>query len=393
MRTRANIPVIVGISLLVLAPVGRAQDEQWLQYHSHREAERDIGNVASPNMDFISGRPPGVKLPAFKAQEQLFAAWPSPMAARGRLWIALDRTGEQGTWDRLFIDSNGNGHLDDEMAVGAYRTEGVRAYFGPVKVVFQAEDGPVTYHLNFRYWQYHKRSRGLHAYSAGWYEGDITVDGVKKHVKLIDHNVNGTFDDKSTHPEHCDRIQIGRDATEEVQFVGNYIEVDGALYRPEIARDGAYMKLAKAENVRFGSVRLPESITEFAASGENGLFTCTPENGVVSLPAGRYGIERWAMERKDDEGVQWKLRSKQLFNRGVFDVIVTTEARLSIGEPIVCRLDVQKKDSVFSFTQSMKGRLGESIEITRNGVRPRAARLHIRSKDGNYDQNFTFKYG
>lgn len=394
MGNRTCILLAVGISLLVLTSTAGAQDEQWLQYHSEREAQHIVGNVASPNMDFVAGKPPGVKLPTtFKAQEQLFTTWPSPMAVSGRLWIALDRTNERGTWDRLFIDSNGNGHLDDETAVAAYRTEGTSAYFGPVRVVFQTEDGPVTYHLNFRYWRYGKRSMGLHAYSAGWYEGDVIVAGAKKHVMLIDHNVNGTFDDKSTYPDRCDRIRIGRSDTREARFVGNYVEVDGAFYRPEIARDGAYVKLTKAENMCFGNVRLPESITEFSAGGENGLFTRKPENGVASLPVGKYGIEQWAMERKDDKGAQWKLKSTQLFNRGVFDVTVNKEAKLSIGEPIVCTLDVQEKDSVFSFTQSMKGKLGERIEITRNGVRPRAAKLHIKSEDGRYDQSFTFQYG
>ena len=61
--------------------------------------------------------------------------------------------------------------------------------------------------------------------------------------------------------------------------MGNYIEIDDTLYRTEIARDGAYIKLTKAEDVEFGNVRLSETITEFSAGGENGLFTLKPEKG------------------------------------------------------------------------------------------------------------------
>jgi len=134
----------VGISLLVLTSPTQAQDEQWLQYHSTREAHRIISDTGTSTLEITSEKPQGVELPQFKSTEPFFAKWSTPMLESGYLWISLDRTHKQGQWDRLFIDSNGDGHLNDEEAVKAYRTEGPHTYFGPVKVVFEGEDGPLT---------------------------------------------------------------------------------------------------------------------------------------------------------------------------------------------------------------------------------------------------------
>jgi len=280
MRNRTCILLAVGISLLVLTSTAGAQDEQWLQYHSEREAQQIVGGMSS-SRTVTSNKPQDVKLPEFKTQQQFFIEWPTPMVKSGRLWIALDRTSEKGKWDRLFIDSNGNGHLDDEDAVTAYQTDQYYTYFGPVKVVFEAEDGPVTYHLNFRFYDYNEQNRRLYIYSGGWYEGEITVAGQKKNCMLLDYNLNGTFNDKSLQAGDSDRIRIGAKGSEDTRFVGNYIEVGDVLYRTEIARDGAFVKLSSANDVKFGNIRVPETITQFSAGGENGQFTREMKNGVA----------------------------------------------------------------------------------------------------------------
>lgn len=169
MEDKTYILLIMGIGLLVFAsPVG-AQDEQWLQYHSSREAQQIVGDMGASTPKVAIERPQGVELPQFNADRQFFAQWPTPMVKGGRLWIALDRMVKQGRWDRLFIDSNEDGHLNDEDAVTAYRADQDYTYFGPVKVVFEVEDGPVTYHLNFRFRNRSEKDRELYVYSGGWY--------------------------------------------------------------------------------------------------------------------------------------------------------------------------------------------------------------------------------
>jgi hypothetical protein len=390
MRTRIYIQLAVGILLLILVSQVPAQQEQWLQYHSSREADQIFGRAGFHMIELSTRQPAGVKLPRFKGQIQSFAKWSTPMVKDGYLWIVLDRTHKQGPYDSLYIDSNANGSLDDETAVTAYRTDQSSAYFGPVKVIFEIEDGPVTYHLNFRSFQYGTDDIRLTASCGGWYEGDITVGGQKKHCVLFDYNVNGAFNDKSANAGECDRIRIGKQGEQDTLFTGNFIEVDNTLYRPEIARDGAYIKLTKAENIRFGSVRLPESITEFSANGENGLFILKPDKGVASLPVGKYSVYNWTIERQDDKGTNWKLKGSE---KNLFDITEDKEALLSIGEPIIATLNTSEREGTYSFSHSLKNRTGERIELTRNGARPQAPKIHIKSADGAYDRTYSFQYG
>jgi hypothetical protein len=391
MRDRFCIQLTAGIILFILVSQVPAQQEQWLQYHCSREAGQILGETGPQSMQLSTEQPADVKLPQFKGENQLFGRWPTPMVKSGFLWVALDRTHDQGPYDLLYIDSNCNGALDDETVEQAYRIDQRSAYFGPVKVIFEIEDGPVTYHLNFNSYQY--ADTRLNASSAGWYEGDITVGGEKKHCVLFDYNANGTFNDKSADAGDCDRIRIGKQGDQETLFTGNYIVVDETLYRPEIARDGACIKLSKADEVKFGSITLPESITQLSVNGENGLFVLRPEKGTTTLPVGKYNVHDWAIERQDDKGTNWRLNGSGLGENNIFDVVEDKPAVLTIGEPVIAILDASERQGTHSFQQGMKGRAGERIELTRNGARPQAPKVRITSADGTYDRTYSFQYG
>jgi len=292
--------VITSLTITLLVSLVQAQDKQWLQYRSAREAAKTIGSVPGKYLSSTDKPPQGVELSKFECSTPLFVRWLTPMVRAGGLWIGLDRSDTSKVYDRLFIDSNGDGNLKDETAVIAYRAEQQHAYFGPAKVIFEGKDGPITYHLNFRLCDHGQRL--LLVSPGGWYEGTVTVGQQKKRCMLIDYNANGTFDDKSFDSAQADRIRIGEEGNLESRCVGNYLEVGDLLYQLEVAKDGAYVKLAAAEDVNFGNIRLPESITEFAAGGENGLFILKPKKGTGSLPTGQYRIDHWAIERKDDAG-------------------------------------------------------------------------------------------
>ncbi len=390
MGDKTYILLTVGISLLVLTPPAGAQDEQWLQYHSEREAERIIGDMTRSNLKLTSEKPQSIELPDFKCEEPFFTNWSTPMVAGGQLWIAVDRTTEKGRWDQLYIDSNVNGHLNDETAVTAYRTDQYYTYFGPVKVVFEGEDGPLTYHLDFSFYENGDTQR-LYVCSGGWYEGDITVAGAKKYCMLIDYNGNGTFNDKSLNSSQCDRIRIGEKGTRDTGYVGNYIEINDTLYHTEIARDGAFIMLSKAEDVKFGDIRLPETITEFSAGGENGLFTFKPEKGAGSLPVGKYRINSWTIERKDEKGRKWELQGRAYTPKGDFDVTEEKETSLDIGEPVKAniRVSFNSQTQNYEFSKDLRGRMGEYITLTRGGQRVSDLwKMRAKNKEGTFDKTY-----
>jgi len=383
--------VVTGLTIGLFVSLAEAQERQLLEYRLAREASRTIGSESYKRLKVTRERLQDVGLPEFESDDPLFYRWSTPMVKAGGLRIALDRSNTSRVRDRLFIDSDGDGSLKDETAVIAHKTSSQHSYFGPAKVVFEGEDGSITYHLNFSLCDH--GSRYLFIRPGGWYEGTITAGGKEHHCILIDRNVNGAFNDKSTNAEDCDRIQIGKDDNKGIYFVGNYLEIEGDLHHLEVARDGAYVKLTAAEDVTFGNVRMPESITEFAAGGENGLFVHKPEDGVCSLPVGQYLIDHWTTERKDDSGNNWKLQGRRFPKSSRFDVSEAKEIELSIGEPVISTLTTRDRTGKRSFSQSLMGKLKESIYITRNGNRAPAPKLHIRSKDGTYNQTFDFRYG
>jgi hypothetical protein len=394
MGNRKSFQLTVAIITIFLITSAFAQDEQWLQYHSERQAYRSVGDMGSSTLRPTTTKPEGVKLPEFKNDNPLFFQWSSPMVEDGKLWIALDRTNPKGNWDRLYVDSNGNSKLEDETVVKPYQSDQYYTYFGPVKVIFKGEDGPVAYHLDFRFFSYEGREERLSVFPGCWYEGQIIVGGKTKHCVLIDQNVNGVFNDKSLEAHNCDRIRIGKKSDRDTRYVGNYIEIDGILYEPKIARDGACIKLTKAENVKYGNVRLPDSITEFTVGGENGLFNVKLENGSGKLPVGKYRINFWAIDRKDNKDRQWRLLGRNYSNKGDFDIRENQDTeQLSIGEPIVSNLTARLNKDTYSFGQELEGKLDERISLTLNGTRPQAPKLHVKSDDGKYDRTYSFKYG
>jgi len=390
MKGKTYICLAVGITILILTSAASAQDEQWLQYHSEREASQIVGDMMRSNLRLTSEKPQGVELPDFNCDAPFFTSWSTPMVDSGIIWIAMDRTGEKGRWDQLYIDSNINGHLNDETAIKAYRTDQYYTYFGPVKVVFEGEDGPLTYHLNFMFREY-EETRQLYVSTGCWYEGDITVAGAKKNCMLIDYNGNGTFNDKSLNSSRCDRIRIGEKGTRDTGYVGNYIEIDDVLYHTEIARDGAYIMLSKAEDVKFGDIRLPETITEFSAGGENGLFTFKPENGTGSLPVGKYRINSWKIERKDEKGKRWELQGRSYTPEGDFEITEGAEKSLEIGEPLQGNLQVSfnAETENYEFEKNVRGRMGEYVTLTRGGQRvSNLWKMHAKNKDGTFAKTY-----
>jgi hypothetical protein len=171
------------------------------------------------------------------------------------------------------------------------------------------------------------------------------------------------------------------------------LELENQLFRVEVARDGAFLKIQKAENVATGPVRVPENISEFTAIGEPGHFVRKPAKGEFMLPVGKYRINGWTINRKDDKGAAWTLSGYSFGESANFEVTAAKAASLEIGEPMRTVLDSRDLTNEVAFSLSLIGPRGELIQMLRGNERPRGPRLTLTSLDGSFHYTNNFEFG
>lgn len=378
-----TLPATLAAALFALTAL--AQTEQWLEYHTSKEPK------GYRWLDLSTNPPANVALPKLEAGAR-FGCWSNALDKTAGRWFCLDRVARSGPNDRLFFDCNGNGRLDDETPVKCSRREDNESYFEPVKLVFKGEDGPISYHLICRFYQFDKQRAQLLIGAGGWYEGNVTLAGKKRRVQLVDNTVNGVFDDQGRNPSDCDRlVVVGEKGVD--RYLGRYLEVEDQLLEIEVAGDGAFLKAKKAEGVKFGTVRVPENISEFVAFGKNGHFVRKPDKGQLSLPVGEYRVNSWIINRKDDKGAAWQLSGYGFSRVADFTVAEASPAEMQIGEPVRAVLQANETRTGVAFDLRLLGSLGESVQIMRGQDRPRAPRLQVASLTGTFRSTNTFEYG
>lgn len=384
---------LLACAAAALLPPGspcRAQDAQWLSYRSSEQAALILEETSSTFADLRTEAPDGVQLPTFNTDAPLFARWRTPLTESGGIWFAFDRAGKYGQHNRLYADSDADGSLADEDVIKAGNAHQYGANFPRVKLVLPGADGPVTYHVTL---DLHSQPnyRRLTIRAAAWYEGPVRIGDRTWRCRLLDYNVNGVFDDTALDFDQTDRIRIGVDGDWTTYFVGKYVEIDGGLYRPTLARDGAWIAFTSAGDVPQGTIRVASDMTRVSVGGENGLFHIRLRAELGQLPVGTYRLYSWELEREAEDGAAWRATGTGFRNR--FEVRADTEVRLDIGEPLIGSLTASKQGSEFRFQQALRGRLDERISITCDDKRPPAPKLRIRSGDGLYDKTFQFEYG
>lgn len=377
--------------VLLFCSGGLFASPQWLQYRTSGQS-RDIvrGPMAfhRPEKD-----KPSIKLPELQSASPVFVKWKTPMDAAGFRWMVFDKKQKYGACNIVYFDTNGNGCLDDDSKIEGVQVNEYEVEFYKVPVLFTSPDGPITYHLNLRFYSYDADSTYVYASTGCWYEGTIEIAGQKQRCILVDSNVNGSFNDKSNDFD-SDQICIGPDDNILRASVGNYVEYKESLYRVEIARDGAFMELTPAPDVAYGTVLVPKEICEFSAGGMNGMYTRHVKDGQLKLPEGKYRVRDWTIKRSDDKGTEWSLEGSYPDKNERFTVSRDSTAELNqIGEPVFSKIDARFKEGSFYFNQAITGQSGERISLLKSRERMPAPKIHIRNKTGQYDRTFSLEYG
>jgi len=372
-----------GLALVALT-VAAAQQEQWLEYQTLSEPQ------GYQWLELSTNAPAEVALPADLQPGAMFTRWKNGYEKNDGRLICLGRSVKGGAFNRLYADANGNGRIDDDKPLDFTGRSGQS--FPPVKFTFKGEDGPISYHLNLRYYQFDRDRSQLLAASGCCYEGRVDFGGKKLTLAVLDTTLNGVFNDKSNDEDRADSVRVG--STEgPTRSLGDMIEVEGQLYTIEVARDGAYVKVNKAEGVQMGVVQLPEGVTSFSAIGRPGNFTRSPEKTECKLPVGKYRVQSYQLKRKDAKNVQWRLSGYGGSKLSEFVVSADNPVRVAIGEPLRAVLDATEEKSRVQFGLKLRGNLGETVDIMKGDQRPRAPQLLVSDFKGTYKSTNTFEYG
>lgn len=368
-------------------------EQQWLRYHKATGSYNPVTASTRQYLAPLDQAPEGVAVPEFVGTRVHFARWQTPMVAKGYLDLAYDAAPGNRMKQRLFFDTDCDGSLADETPIPSTYCDRNWTNFELVPIVFPTEDGPVTYHIEVQFYKNKNAKNQFYTQASGWYEGPVTIGGKKYRCALVDYNSNGAFNDSYAIFFHSDQIKIGNEMGLVSNWFGKYIEIDGSLYVPDPVCDGAYVTFTRAEGVPLGTVDVPKDISRLSLAGTEGHIRLDLATDQPAVPAGKWAVENWRLNRTDEKGGRWSLLGHNTPKGAEIEIREGTRTRLDIGEPAEARLEVTVKNGTYTFDQKLRGRMGESLRLELEGRRAPAPRLSITNADGTYCEQFPFKYG
>jgi hypothetical protein len=257
---------------------------------------------------------------------------------------------------RLFFDANHNGDLTDDEVVEAERVRQRNAWaesmvyrlaysdFPRVKVAIEADGTKLVYAFSFsvRSQTTSEFSYASAALSAAAYrEGEITLEGKKRQIVLLDFNSNGRFDDMLTlrddvrsssgkvSPSYGDILLLDPAASRSGGFlnpydvttsdgryqVGEIVGIDGRFYDLKITPAGDKLSLTPS-SAPMGKVSNPNDGFRAVVYGDRGVLKITGgKSQPATLPEGKwkllsYTIDRTIHEEKEEEKEEEKAKEQ-----------------------------------------------------------------------------------
>jgi hypothetical protein len=253
-------------------------------------------------------------------------------------------------YNRLYFDFNHNGDLTDDKVIEAEpnRTSPstssssyVRFEFPRVDITIDAGGTeldyafflngyarPSTYTMSSSGEREERTYASVSLNATAWREGDIELEGKKRHVVLVDFNSNGRFDDAlklrtdvmmsdgRLYSEQGDMLLIDPSATTSAydspfdvtasnyrHHVSKLINIEGHYYDLEVAPAGDKLTL-KASAVQLGSVSSPHAGLRGLLYGDQGIIKISGGGKEpIPLPTGRWQLLSYTFDRTGwDEG-------------------------------------------------------------------------------------------
>lgn len=407
--------IVAGLVLAVGMPALADEGGRiWLRYRCDAQPSQFGMPVRGQSCSIVAQRPEKLALPELEDAQPLFARWKRTVSVNEE-WFVLARAKKNGAYTLLYADTNLDGSLADEKPItGEYDNYGngsggyYHVQWPPVMFVRAGEDGPVTFHLapQFSESGSESSSRRLYIGSAGWYEGQVMLDGKLWALALVDSDTNGRFNDTSQDTQAGDVLAVRSPGKfvrppssstqgDDTHYLGKLLEFQGKLYEVEAAEDGSSVSLRPAGKVPFGTVRVGEMVTQVNLYGPAGQFRRTIADGKMEVPVGTYRLQSYTLQRKSDNGTLWAIENNWASGEKPFTVTAEKETDLGFGKNFQANLSDTnpRRGGEHSFSFEIRSESGSSLSLTCNGQRPAAPKVRIRNDDESYNRTFSMEYG
>lgn len=233
-------------------------------------------------------------------------------------------------YDRLYFDFDHDGDLTDEKVIEAESTRTansgnyVATSFSRIDVPIEIDSEKLDYAFTLRVTAYNSGSHGYVSGSvnaAAYREGEITLDGKKHKLLLVDFNSNGRFDDASkidtsirmsdqrVYSRYGDRLYLDPDVDtgarspydvttgDHLHEVGKLICLGGRFYDLSITPAGDKLTLEPSK-AAIGYVSNPAKDFCAVVYGDQGIVRIrSDESGKAALPVGSWKLKNYTLDR------------------------------------------------------------------------------------------------
>jgi len=366
-------------TILILAP---AAATQVLEVPLTLEKRPDQGRVFFPlgitRLPGLLEAPEGEwKFPPLNSEVPIYSL---ANLGDGQILFILDRKETKSPfYDRLYADTNGNRDLTDDPVLDVTATrrsipgteKGMSAYsqFRIDDAVIQVGGKPSPYHFKVNaYYSNVRRKRSgpgkplevtvlkrtpaeaaaavnLNLFTNAAYRGAFSLGDKTYHVILSDNNADGRFGRRmQLHGSRKlgarnDLLYLSttnRFTYQDGMEIGDLLCLGGRVFGVEFhPSEGKLALTPKTENLVRVPLPMEVERLHFVSEDEATVIMAFRAGKAIALPAGRYRLHSYQVNRKDDGGNVWELKAAAEENSPVFSVGGGETPALAFGEPYV----------------------------------------------------------
>jgi len=360
-------------------------------------------------------------------------------------------------YNRLLFDLNHNGDLTDDEVIAAKEPRGTSLQsnyanyaFPRVDLMIEADGVEMEYAFNFSVYSYGSDSYSYASASlnaAAYRDGEVTLDGEKKRIVLVDYNSNGRFDDgwsidPRTHysgggvyPKKGDMIFVAPDASitsgyspttnDSQQYMSKLVNIEGRFHDVKVAPAGDKATLTPS-SIPVGHVTNPNKGYRAVVYSDIGFMKISGDDaGKATLPEGEWKLASYTIDRtgfveekkeKEEEATSLldtlsaaltqtqrssRARTTRISAHGTDDYVAVKvrggeTVEFPFGQPYTPKVTLSHGagSSTASLGMALIGSGGERCSgIYVNGSRPPAPEFTITDPDGKEVQTGKFEYG